>query len=195
MLKQLTANLLIGLLIITAAAGQQSQMLTQTIRVRKNTALKFATMRTLDSTTAKVGEEVLLRLVRPLVVDGVTLLPAGEMVHSRISKVKRASPHCDDGDIQLKLEPLSFPDSSSASIKVWYTSPSPNIDVPEQYVCAAEVCNVGDAILESLFVGPLVILTAPLLIVSQCKMPGKEYQLPENATVAVLITRDHKVRH
>jgi hypothetical protein len=43
--------------------------------VRKNTALKLASLKPPDPVPAKVSDDVPLRLASPLVVDGVTLLP------------------------------------------------------------------------------------------------------------------------
>jgi hypothetical protein len=59
------------------AGAQQASTSPHMILVRKNTALKFALLEPLDPVPAKVSDDVPLRLVRPLVVDGVTLLPAG----------------------------------------------------------------------------------------------------------------------
>lgn len=56
--------------------------------MRKNTALKFALLELLYPVSAKVSDDVPLRLARPLVVDGVTLLPAGGVFHARVTKVK-----------------------------------------------------------------------------------------------------------
>jgi hypothetical protein len=190
------ANLLAGVLLVTPTVAQQSASPAQTaktVRVRKDTVLKFAMMRSLDSATAKAGEDVTLRLVRPLVVEGVTLLPAGEVVHSKITRVKRADQRCHDGDIQLKLEPLSFPDSSSANIKVWLVNPNPDAEVSEKYVSTE---RIGDDILTVILEAPFLVPLLPLMLIPDgCNKAGKEYQLPENATVAVLITQDHKVRY
>src|ERR1051326_276673 len=49
----------------------------QEVVVRKGTVLKLSTLQPLDSATARPGDEVSLRLSRPLVVNGVTLLREG----------------------------------------------------------------------------------------------------------------------
>jgi hypothetical protein len=81
------------------------------VLVRKNTALKFALLEPLDPVPAKVGDDVPLRLARPLVVDGVTLLPAGGVFHARVTKVKQPT-KCKGGDVELELSRVAFADST-----------------------------------------------------------------------------------
>jgi hypothetical protein len=71
----------------------------------------------LNSGRAKVGDVVALRLKKPLLADGVTVLPAGWPVHGRITDVKRASKNCQPGSIHWELEPLTMSDGKKIEIQ------------------------------------------------------------------------------
>ena len=53
------------------AGAQQASTSVHTVLVRKNTALKFVPLEALDPASARVGDDLPLRLARPLVVDGL----------------------------------------------------------------------------------------------------------------------------
>ena len=76
-LKIFAGLLAVALALPGDAGAQQASTSPHMVLVRKNTALKFALLEPLDPVSAKVSDDVPLRLARPLVVDGVTLLPAG----------------------------------------------------------------------------------------------------------------------
>jgi len=71
----------------------------------------------LDSRRAKVGDDFVLKLVRPLLADGATVLPAGWAVHGRITDVKRAARNCQPGSIHWELEPLTMTDGAKIEIR------------------------------------------------------------------------------
>jgi hypothetical protein len=59
----------------------------------------------------------MLRLKKPLLADGVTVLPAGWPVHGRINDVKRATKNCQPGSIHWELEPLTRMDGKKIEIQ------------------------------------------------------------------------------
>lgn len=71
MVERAVALATIGLVISADVRAQQVSAPTQTVCIRKHAALKFALVQPLDSATAKVGDDVPMRLVRPLVVNGL----------------------------------------------------------------------------------------------------------------------------
>jgi hypothetical protein len=71
----------------------------------------------LDSRRAKVGDDFVLKLVRPLLADGATVLPAGWAVHGRITDVKRVARNCQPGSIRWELEPLTMTDGAKIEIR------------------------------------------------------------------------------
>src|ERR1700732_3259916 len=76
----------------------------KTIHLRSNTGLKLALMRPLSSATARVGDDVELRLERPVVIEGVTLLPAGSIIHGKVTEAKPAGPHCRPGKLKWGID-------------------------------------------------------------------------------------------
>src|ERR1700684_2096772 len=81
-LKFFAGLLSVALALSGDAGAQQASTSPHMILVRKNTALKFALLEPLDPVPAKVSDDVPLWLARPLVGDGVSLLPAGGWVSS-----------------------------------------------------------------------------------------------------------------
>jgi len=74
-LKFFAGLLSVALALSGDAGAQQASTSPHMVLVRKNTALRFALLEPLDP--VPVSDDAPLRLARPLVVDGVTLLPAG----------------------------------------------------------------------------------------------------------------------
>lgn len=83
MFGQALALLAIGLVVSSDALAQQAQA--HRVIVRKGAGLKLALLQPLDSATAKAGDDVPLRLSRPLVVNGVTLLGEGDVLHGKVT--------------------------------------------------------------------------------------------------------------
>jgi len=203
MLKKSIALLLISVMVaadLSAAQGPSPAVL-----VRKGTALKLSNLTRLDSAATKVGDDVPLRLERPLVIDGVTLLDSGELMHGRVTKVQRAGPHRKNGEVKWQIENISFHDDSKARSKVWFAEARFNGVVPERYYDREKdpggCCDLTNKEAVGLIaVYPLFLLWAAI---SELKgryaeahdpMVGSEYVLPAGSTVAVVTTHDHEVR-
>jgi hypothetical protein len=203
MFRQALAVLAIGLVVSSDALAQQRPA--QRTIVRKGAGLKLALVQPLDSATAAAGDDVPLRLSRPLVVNGVTLLREGDILHGKVTRVKHAGPHCRNGDVKFKLDRIPFADGSSARSNVHFATATPDADVANEL----ETVELGPFFwfvvipITAPFVAAFVVITSPALLLNalfpggltSCTMPGKEYELPANATVAVVITRDHHVSY
>lgn len=190
LLKPFAVLLVIGL-VISSDAGQQASTSPHTVLVRKNTALKFALLEPLDPVPAKVGDDVPMRLARPLVVEGVTLLPADDVFLARVVKVKPPK-KCNGGDVELELSRVTFADSSTARTKVFFLSPLEDAQVEENYSSHFSASNIPGALVISLVMLPLDALAYTF---------GHDY-CPDQAvitrpykTVAVIFTKDHRVRY
>jgi len=181
----------------------------QTVVVPKGTVLKLSTVQPLDSTTARPGDDVPLRLSRPLVVSGVTLLREGDVLHGRVTRVRHAGRHCHSGWVEWKIDRVAFDDHTTAQSTMYY--PPRNLEVPEY----AEVTGmnglsggrrIGFYVLSGvIFVPALPLITAQAALFSappfshssdhaDCTTPGQEFQLPAETTIAVQILRSHHVR-
>src|ERR1041385_2958444 len=111
MFKQVLAVLTIGLTILCNAQAQKGPE--HTVVVSRGTVLKLSTVQPLDSATARPGDDVPLRLSRPLVVNGVTLLREGEVLHGRVTHVRRAGAKCHYGEVGWKIDRVSFGDHTT----------------------------------------------------------------------------------
>jgi hypothetical protein len=202
MLKQVLAIFLTALVAVSQAKAQQAATETHVAKVRYETALRFATMQPLNSATAKPGDDVPLRLIEPLVVNGVTLLPEGTIVHGRVTKVTHAKTSCRNGGIEWKLDKVPFSDGSSAKAEVGFVSADPLAQLP-QYIPANKRLGPAFWIFAYPFILtvtlPFVVLMLPFYAAQswnqRCPGEGNDYVLPANATVAVVIRKEHKVRY
>ncbi|HYL94129.1 MAG TPA: hypothetical protein VEW69_13340 [Alphaproteobacteria bacterium] len=225
MFKKILSIVLLTLVVVTQAMAQQADTVvppvqkptTGVVRVPRRAGLKFATMQPLDSATAQVGDEVPLRLARALVVNDVVVLPVGEVVHAKVTKVKKAHA-CHNGEVDFKLDHITFPDASTARTRVWAVDPNPDAEVASRLRnewggegSLPPVNDWWDVVLNApmyAFVAvcyaPLVAIMLPLVPFSldgisfdgnKCTTPGKEFELPANSTVAVMVARSHRVHY
>jgi hypothetical protein len=70
---------LIGALTLNAPAQVDSTK-PRTVTLKRGQELDLSLVTPLDSSRAQVGEDVVLKLARPLMADGITVLPADWMV-------------------------------------------------------------------------------------------------------------------
>jgi hypothetical protein len=108
------------LLIVTLtlnSSAQNTATKPRTVTLRQGQVLEMKLVKHLNSGRAKVGDVVVLRLKKPLLADGVMVLPAGWPVHGRITDVKRAAKNCQPGSIDWELEPLTMMDGKKIEIQ------------------------------------------------------------------------------
>jgi hypothetical protein len=199
MFKHILAVIGIGLLGVLVAVAQTVPA--QQVIVSKGTALAVTTLQPLSSTTARTGDDVPLRLSRPLVVNGVTLLREDELLHGRVTHVQRAGPKCRYGTVQWKIDRISFTDHSSAHARLYVNAPWSRRPVPDQLPLGTDK-SVADRLIISTIAAPIIALAlvveSPRLVMHDSRNDGcgagKDYLLPANSTLAVVITKDHHVR-
>jgi hypothetical protein len=208
MLRRTSAILAIGILCASFGASAQSTSSGgTTLVVPKGAVLKLTNTQPLDSSTAKAGDAVPLRLTRPLVVDGVTLLPEGTAVVGKITKVKRAGLGCHYGSITWKLDRVPFADSSTARTRLLFARDNIHEDVPfmlpkQEHRTAGDVMDdVGMYSIIGTLVAVASPVVVPLLIKEQISehntcshISGEDYLLPAGSVVAVVVTEKHHVR-
>jgi len=207
MIKRLIAILACGLTLVPCFAQVQAAP-SGKVKVSKGIILRFANLQPIDSATAKEGDQVPLKLVRSVVIDGVTVLSEGELVYGRVTRVKRAGKNCHDGAVNWKVDSITFPDSTQAKTHMFLVTPG-DVPVPdmEHRESAGDIADDFASILEGVMwfvmLSPLLILFLPAFLDQwvgskkrECggKM-GHEYLVPENSTVALAISRDYAVTH
>jgi len=198
MLKQVLAIVAIGLVVMPDTLAQETPA--QKTVVRRGTALKVSTLQPLDSAAARPGDDVPLRLSRPLVVNGVTLLREGELLHGRVTHVQRAGPRCRYGQVHWKIDRISFADKTNARSRL-YTDGPWRRPVPDQLPLGRDR-NAFQRFVAPVLGAPILglefIVVSPRLFLHDDRNDGcgggQEYLLPTNSLVVVVITKDHHVR-
>jgi len=201
-----------GLALVPCLAQTQTATPSKVV-VYKGVVLRLTNVQSLDSTLAKEGDQVPLKLARPLVVDGITVLPEGELVYGKVTKVKHAGADCRDGAVKWKVESITFPDSTRARAHILFVKEGQNIEVPDvepgkdKRLAAGDILDGAGTVFEGVMwfivLAPILLIALPSTLDQQAadkakacggKM-GHEYLLPENSTIAVAISRDHAVQH
>ena len=212
MFRRMIAFLACGLTVLPCVAQTQAAPSGKVV-VYKGAVLRLTNVQPLDSSTANVGDKVPLKLARPLLVNGVTVLPEGELVYGRVTRVKHAGKDCRDGAVKWKVDSISFPDSTQAKAHIMFAKQGQDVPVPDVEPGSDRRRGSGEIIdgmagaMEGvvwfIVLAPLLIIFLPSILDNQAaekakacggKM-GHEYQLQENSTVAVAISRDHAVQH
>jgi hypothetical protein len=199
MFRQMLVLFAIGLVVSSEALAQQGPA--HQVIVRKGTGLKLALLQPLDSATAKAGDDVPLRLSRPLVVNGVTLLGEGDVLHGKVTQVKRSGPRCRGGEVAWELDRIPFSDGTTARSNVRFTTAAPDatvndvLDTGETNLLVWFANSLGWLILAPFIIIGLPFMLFGYVLADGCSTPGKEFQMPANATVGVVISRDHHVSY
>jgi hypothetical protein len=206
MLRKILTTVIVVCVAACSLVAQQPALKKRNVTVRKGVYLKFETLQPLDSATATAGDNVPLRLARPLVVDDIVLLPVGALANATVSKVERAKPDGRYGRVDLRLDRIDFADGTVAECKV-----EPNFSgsfewVPE-YIGNQSAGGWDDvkSTLGMLPLIPVVLIGAAIHHDGNASRrsdtpptsvtPGKEEVMPPGTTIAVWITRNHKVRY
>ena len=195
MFRKISALLAITLIAIPEAAAQQTSPAPRTVLIRKNTVLKLSLMKSLDPLTAHAGDDVPLLLIRPLIVGPVTVLHLGEVMHGQVTKVKRPGRSCRSGQVQWKVSRITFPDSSSARVKIWFFSPQPDVYVPEAFT-EKDKGNLDNPA-AWIMLSPVIIAAAIFSLSGKNMCSGADVRNhpPSSSTVAVRIAEDHRVHY
>ena len=172
--------------------AQSTDTKPRTVTLKRGQALKMKLVKRLDSRRAKVGDDFVLKLVRPLLADGATVLPAGWAVHGRITDVKRAARNCQPGSIHWELEPLTMTDGAKIEIRSisedaaqWSLLNQAQHDAAvtsaggktRDKTTRKTVSSVGFAV-KGIASAPLIILMLPFIVVAEGLSEGQG--LPES---------------
>jgi len=190
----------------TAQTAPASPSTPQTVRLRKGMLLKLETVEALDPATARAGDDVPLRFKRALYVEGITIIPAGTLVHSTVVKVTPAGRHCATGEVVWNLSSITLPDSSVVRTHVRYTAaPGGDVYVPESIQDkASQETSAGDRVgkgIETTLAVPFIAVALPIEGVKSllrkpvhgCAIYTHHRPLRAHSSVAVEIREDHDV--
>ena len=76
------------------------------ILLKRGRVVELSLVSPIDSSHAKVGEDVALRVVRPLMAEGSVAVPADSLVHGQVTSVTRAGKNCKSGLVRWNLDHL-----------------------------------------------------------------------------------------
>lgn len=149
----------------------------KTVLLKRGQVLELSLVTPLDSSRADVGEDVTLRVVHPLVADGVVVVPADSMVHGQITSVTRTGKNCRSGLVRWKLDRL--PTAAGKQVKVRIVSKylaRPNgtlVDQVELDTTGKRFNRAARTTGTVIEFAPLVILTLPWIILMAIAMSGE----------------------
>lgn len=109
------------ILIVTLTLNAQTQVNDAKSRkadLKRGQMLELSLVTPLDSGHAKVGDVVVMKLPRPLVADGVTVLPVDLVVRGRITNVTHAGKNCRSGRIHFEISPAKMSDGTELKIRL-----------------------------------------------------------------------------
>ena len=109
----------------------------------------------LDSGRAQVGDDVSLKILLPVTVDGVNVLPTGWPVHGRVGGVSRASGNCKPGNVVWKLNEITAPDGTKITISTESTEKKTDKQVKKavKYTALAPLAAIASPYLGVLWLG------------------------------------------
>jgi len=192
LLPRSAVSLLLIVTLMLNSWAQSTDTKPRTVTLKRGQALKMKLVKRLDSRRAKVGDDFVLKLVRPLLADGATVLPAGWAVHGRITDVKRAARNCQPGSIHWELEPLTMTDGAKIEIRSisedaaqWSLLNQAQHDAAvtsaggktRDKTTRKTVSSVGFAV-KGIASAPLIILMLPFIVVAEGLSEGRG--LPES---------------
>ena len=200
MLKRTIAAIAAGCMIVPYLHAQQASTPAEAVKIARDTLLRVTLMQPLEPATARPGDDVPLRLTRSLIVDAVVVLPAGSVVHGKVTKATPAGRHCTNGAVKWKLESIPLPDGSALKTEVSRAFPNSNAPHPKQHYSADEIVGyvIQDAVLLPLVFPGLAIYEVRKVVTAPFRRGScsrwKDPPLPANATMGVRVREDHRMR-
>jgi hypothetical protein len=199
----LPRTLLSAFVMLALALAAQAQNATpqRRIKVRRGQTLQLSLLTPLDSGHSSSGDSVAAKLLRPLVADGVTVLPVDWVVHGRVTKVKRAGHNCQSGEVAWELGTVAASGGEQLRVQRVYSYPYDPLlkgGSPEWVPLDTPLKKIGRA---PIFVGELAAfialspLTVPLGIAvgtsGKCKgEEGQEKLLTYGSSDLYAISKD-----
>lgn len=199
-------NFLSAFLLLTlnlASHAQNSKTGPTAVKLNRGQTLSVSLLTPIDSGHANVGDDVTLKLIRPLIAEGAIILPAEWTVHAKVTKVKRAGNNCNDGNIVWKLDSVKTPGGDYLKVQEVYSYPlkySVSSGDPEWVPLDTPLTKIGGA---AKFTGALAVSIAlsPLLIpmaiaaTERCEgRAGEEKSLPAGLGDLFAISKSLRVK-
>ena len=191
----------LALAVALTVQAQDAKTWAKTVKVKRGQTLSLSLLTPVDSGRAKLGDEVTLKLVRPLIADGAIVLPSEWILHGKVTKVKRAGKNCRDGQVVWQIDRIKTPGGNRLKVQRVHSYPY-NSSLPGDPVWVpldTPFAKVGGA---AEFAGLLAFTVAlsPLLIpmaifmTEPCKRKaGNEQSLPAGLGDLFAVSKDVRV--
>jgi hypothetical protein len=194
-----------GLVLVSLTlAAQPGTSPAASVKISKDTLIQCSLVQPLDPVIAKPGDDVPLRLTRPLAVGGIVVLPVNTVIHGKVTKVTPAGRRCANGEVKWKLQEILLPDGGRLKTQVWAAFRYPNARVPADIAhqhSSGEIAGyvIQDAVLLPLMPVGLAIGAGEAMITKPFRRgacrPGEGSFLPANATVALRVRANREFRY
>lgn len=125
---KLTSRNVIASVLIAASTG--SAWADQVVLIQRGKSIQFETEQPINGSTANRGDDVPLRLIRPLVIDGTVVLPAGFEAHGKVVR-KSEVIGCNSLQVQWSIDKMRMPNGSTALVQKLFVPRSGVI--PDRY--------------------------------------------------------------
>jgi hypothetical protein len=173
-----------------------------TLWLRRGQVLELSLLTPLDSSQTLVGDEVRLKLVRPLFAEGVVVLPAESIVQGRVTNVKQAGKNCKAGKIAWELGLVRTPGGEQIRLHlVDYDTVFRRGVLVDQIPPESSAKKIGNGVKIGL-VSPLfvlvLILSSPVIVgmwyENRCAgHAGYEKQISAGEPYYAVVSRDIKI--
>jgi len=130
-------------------------------------------------------DDVSLKILLPVTVDGVNVLPTGWPVHGRVGGVSRASGNCKPGNVVWKLNEITAPDGTKITISTESTEKKTDKQVKKavKYTALAPLAAIASPYLGVLWLG--------MHNEGRCRgAVGEEERLPAGTALSAEVSKD-----
>lgn len=201
-LRSVIASVLIAMVTGTARADRSD-----TVLIRRGTSMRFETEQPIDSASANRGDDVPLRLIRPLVIDSKVVLPPGFEAHGKVTRRSKVI-GCAAEPAWWKIDRMRMPNGSTALVQkmfVPYTGVIPN-RYDDVYLQARGLKRIGMDVAEvpveifatifAIFCMPFGCITGPFLPQNAgvCAGPVSDVSVPAHSLVPVAFAKKYRYR-
>jgi len=180
-LDGLSAYVMSITLTLTSTLGVQAQgggdTKPRTVILKRGQVLEVSLVNPLDSGHTQVGEDVMLKLTRPVTIEGAEVLPADWVVRGRVTEVTHAGRNCRSGQIKWSLDRITMTDGRKIKVQRIgkYVAKSNGV-VLEQVSLDAQKKRGGSALGKigtGIAIAPVLILLSPFLVLMAIGMSGE----------------------
>jgi hypothetical protein len=112
------ASAAVILAMLEASTGQQTEAARPiTIRVPDNTTVEIENAFDVSSATVKEGDLITFRVLRPVKIDGVTVIEAGALANGRVVQAKKAGRWGRAGRLAIRIEDVIAVDGKALPLR------------------------------------------------------------------------------